>query len=125
MLIKKDELIIRSATPDDNYMQLILEIDGKSAGEMNCHNMGNKTAQISIEIHDPALRDKGYGTRFLRMLIGELFMGLGYERIILDVDLDNLRARHVYEKIGFRVVRIKEESKVADYELTKEEYIDI
>ncbi|MCL2636913.1 MAG: GNAT family N-acetyltransferase [Oscillospiraceae bacterium] len=123
MLIQKEELTIRSLTPDENYMQLVIEVGDKAIGEMNCHNMGCKTAQISIEIHDPALRDKGYGTRFLSMLIEELFMNLGYERIILDVDLDNHRARHIYEKLGFKVTGIKEESNVADYELTKENYL--
>jgi diamine N-acetyltransferase len=118
MLIKKEELTIRSLTPDENYMQLIIEAGGKSVGEMNCHNMGNKTAQISIEI-EPEMRDKGYGTRFLSMLIEHLFTNANYMKIILDVDLDNHRARHVYEKLGFRVTRVKEDCGVADYELVK------
>jgi RimJ/RimL family protein N-acetyltransferase len=116
MFIEKDELIIRSATPDENYMQLILEVTGKPTGEMNCHNMGNKIAQISIEIQ-PEMRNKGYGTRFLSMLIDELFTSAGYKKIMLDVDIDNHHARHVYEKLGFRVARIKHENRVVDYEL--------
>jgi RimJ/RimL family protein N-acetyltransferase len=116
MLIKKDELIIRSITPDDSYMQLITEVAGKPAGEMNCHNMGNSIAQISIEIK-PEMQNQGYGTRFLSMLINELFTNGGYAKIILDVDIDNRRARHVYEKLGFRAARIKHENRVVDYEL--------
>jgi RimJ/RimL family protein N-acetyltransferase len=118
MLIKKDELTIRTLTPDDAYMQLVLEINGAPAGEMNCHKMNCKTMQISIEI-EPSLRNKGYGTRFLRMLLDELF-STGSERIILDVDLDNHIARHVYEKLGFRIKQIKHEIRVADYELLSE-----
>ncbi|MCL2696992.1 MAG: GNAT family N-acetyltransferase [Oscillospiraceae bacterium] len=119
MLIEKDELTIRSTTPDTHYMQLIIEISGKLAGEMNCHNMGSKIAQISIEIYDPALRNKGYGTRFLNMLIDEMFINMDYVKIILDVDIDNHRARHVYEKLGFKAVRMKPESNTVDYELNK------
>jgi RimJ/RimL family protein N-acetyltransferase len=127
MLIQKDGLTIREPAPDENYMQLILEIDCidcKAIGEMNVHNMGCKTAQISIEIYEEALRNRGYGTRFLSMLIEHLFAGLEYERIILDVDSDNLRARHVYEKLGFKIMRINEENGVVDYMLTKEEFFE-
>ncbi|MDR2558504.1 MAG: GNAT family N-acetyltransferase [Oscillospiraceae bacterium] len=119
MFIKKDELTIRSVTPDDNYMELIIEVDGQPVGEMNCHNMGNKIAQISIEI-EPAMRDKGYGTRFLRILIDELFTNYNYVKIILDVDINNHRARHVYKKLGFREVWAKPEDSVVYYELKTE-----
>jgi len=118
MLIKKDELTIRASLPDENYMQMIIEVAGEKVGGMDFHNMGNRIAQISIEIM-AEMRNLGYGTRFLSMLIDELFFNMGFERIILDVALDNHRARHVYEKLGFRIIRLKEESGTADYELTK------
>jgi RimJ/RimL family protein N-acetyltransferase len=118
MFIIKDELTIRALTPDENYMQLIIEADGKPIGEMNCHNMGNRIAQISIEIK-PEMRNKGYGTRSLRLLIGELFTNCDYMKIILDVDEDNHHARHVYEKLGFRAARTKHENRVVDYELDR------
>ncbi|MDR2531657.1 MAG: GNAT family N-acetyltransferase [Oscillospiraceae bacterium] len=136
MLIKKDELVIRHAEAadvqnksqvlfcsDDTFQLLITEVDGKPAGEMNFSNMGNKTAQLGIIINDASMRNKGYGTRFLSMLIEHLLMVLGYEKIILDVAFDNRRARHVYEKLGFREKRIKHESNVVDYELTREEFL--
>lgn len=35
------------------------------------------------------------------MLIEELF-SMGYEKIILETNLKNTRAQHVYERLGFR-----------------------
>ncbi|MCL2019631.1 MAG: GNAT family N-acetyltransferase [Oscillospiraceae bacterium] len=117
---------------DQTYRLLILEIDGKPVGEMSYHNMGNspcgKTAQTGIKICDASLRGKGYGTQFMLLLIDELFSVYGFERIILDVDINNLRARRVYEKIGFieKGVRhdcwknqLGEPQTVVDYELIK------
>ena len=43
------------------------------------------------------------------MLIKELFAE-GYTKIQLDTDLENKRAQHVYEKIGFQKVSINEHS---------------
>lgn len=39
------------------------------------------------------------------MLIGQLF-AMGYQKIVLDTNLANTRAQHVYEKLGFKKVRV-------------------
>jgi RimJ/RimL family protein N-acetyltransferase len=61
-----------------------------------------------------------------------LFDELGYGRIILDTNLNNLRAQHVYESLGFRKLRVNENSwqdqlgvwqSSVDYELTKDAFI--
>lgn len=39
------------------------------------------------------------------MLIGQLF-AMGYEKIVLDTNLANTRAQHVYEKLGFKKIRV-------------------
>jgi RimJ/RimL family protein N-acetyltransferase len=85
---------------DDTYRLLVLEIDGVPKGELNYHSMGCKTVQTGIYICDASLRDRGYGTKALLMLMSELFGR--FERIILDVSPDNKRACHVYEKLGFK-----------------------
>jgi len=171
MLIKKDNLIIRSAAAsdaglfgswwrdgavmahagyplglditdgqvekqiascsDESFRLLVIEIDGEPAGEMNYHSMGCKTVQMGIKICKTSLHGRGYGTKLLGMLIEELFTRQGFERIILDVSPDNAVARHVYEKLGFRMKGIRENcwknqlgelQSAADYELTREEF---
>jgi RimJ/RimL family protein N-acetyltransferase len=122
---------------DDTYRLYIIEIDGKPAGEISFNNIGGndaphgKTAQIGIKICDFSLHDKGYGTKLLLMFIEALFREKGFEKIVLGVNINNPRARHVYEKIGFRGKGIRyncwrnqlgELQSVADYEMTNEEF---
>ena len=66
------------------------------------------------------------------MLIGELFER-GYEKIVLDTNLQNKRAQHVYESLGFQKLRINYDSwtdqlgnkqSAVDYELTEDNFID-
>jgi len=91
---------------DDTYRRLIIEYKDHPIGEMSYRNMGNQTAQIGIKICEPIQRGKGLGTRLLDMFINNLFEDLEYSKIILDTGLDNLRAQHVYEKLGFKKVKV-------------------
>lgn len=126
----KVEEVIRNLAAGNNHV-MIMEIDGKAVGEMNYRAAGEGIAEIGIKICEPERREKGYGTRFLTMLIGYLFDGLGFQEIILDTNLKNTRAQHVYEKIGFRRTAIHTDSwkdqlgewqSSVDYRITKEEY---
>lgn len=121
-----------SADTDDTYRRLIIEVDGIPAGEMNYRNKGNRVAEIGIKICDSAKQEKGYGTKLLRMLMGALFFEQEYEAIILSTNLNNTRAQHVYEKLGFRKLRVNRDSwrdqlgqlqSFVEYELTKADYL--
>ena len=66
------------------------------------------------------------------MLIGELF-ARGYKKIILNTNLNNKRAQHVYETLGFSKVRenidswtnqVGEIQSSVDYELIPENFVD-
>ena len=108
---------------DDTFRILIIEVDGKISGEINLHNMGGKTVQIGINICDFSLRNKGYGTKLLSMLVENLFSQKDFSRIILEVNAENIPARRVYEKIGFAIKRIRNGNTIADYELIKENFL--
>jgi len=131
--ITNDEIIKNLATgTDEKGRVLIIEVDSFPVGEMSYFNVGDSTAEIGIKICDFNMQEKGHGTCFIRMLINALFVNHGFERIILDTNLKNVRAQHTYEKIGFRKTgeridcwedQLGVPQSVVDFELTKSEYI--
>ena len=54
-------------------------------------------------------QNHGIGRKVLTILIDWLFQN-DFELIVLDTDVNNTRARHVYESLGFRLIRINENS---------------
>lgn len=95
---------------DDTRRRLIIEIDNTAVGEMNYRNKDNGIVEIGINICDFSKQDKGCGKILLSMLINSLFTDLEYKKVILDTNLKNKRAQHVYEQLGFRKLRINENS---------------
>lgn len=58
---------------------------------------------------------------------------MGYETIVLDTNLKNTRAQHVYEKIGFQKIAVHYDSWIdqrgqpqssVDYAMKKEDLVD-
>ena len=117
---------------DETRRRLILLLDNQPIGEMCYYNLGNHTAEIGIKICEAIHQEKGIGRIALSMLLRELFR-LGYRKIVLDTNLKNHRAQHVYELLGFRKVRVNLDSwknqlgqleSSVDYELTVDTFID-
>ena len=165
MYLKKDDLVLRQATPNDaeqlyawwgdgkimahagfpnglntdinilrnrlsqnreNSKTLIIEINSNPVGEMS-FRIVDGTSEIGIKICDFSYHEKGYGTKALKMLISYLFDEMNVDKIVLDTNLTNTRAQHVYENLGFKKVAIKmnvwtnqlgELQSSVDYELT-------
>jgi len=118
---------------DKVHRRMIIELEGVPIGETNYNNISDGIAEIGIKISDFSQQNKGYGKIILSMLISYLFDELGYKKIILDTNLNNTRAQHVYEQLGFRKVSIRENAwrnqlgelqSSVDYELEKPEFID-
>lgn len=123
--------VVRNLEAGKNHI-MMLEIGGKAVGEMNYRITAEGAAEIGIKICQSDRQDKGYGTRFLKMLIKHLFDELGFQKIILDTNLQNTRAQHVYEKIGFRKTAVHIDSwqdqlgewqSSVDYQMTKDEFL--
>lgn len=115
----------------------IIEIDSVLAGEMSYYLLEGNTAEIGIKICETAYQNQGYGSKLIWMLITYLFEDevlkekFPVHRIILDTNLKNERAQHVYEKLGFTKLRenygawkdqlgVLQDS--VDYEMTKEQF---
>lgn len=87
----------------------IIELNGRPIGEMNYRNK-NGAAELGIKICDFSEQEKGYGTKLLTVFIDALFRYYGYEKMILDTNVKNKRAQHVYEKkLGFRCLGIEKD----------------
>lgn len=91
---------------------MVIEESNRLIGESDCQN-------------------RGVGKKALSMLIGWLFQN-GYSKIVLDTDLTNTRAQHVYESLGFRKVqtnidswkdRLGQLQSSVDYELLEKDFI--
>lgn len=84
----------------------MIEIDGVAVGECS-YRLRENEAELGFKICDPTYQNRGYGTRIIEMLIDFIFSDEAInqvakiERVVLDTNLNNKRAQHVYEKIGF------------------------
>lgn len=101
-------------------------------GEMNYREIDASTCEMGIKICEADMQNKGLGKRILSLFIEGLFSECGYKKILLDTNLNNKRAQHVYEQLGFRKVRVNENAwkdqlgdwqSSVDYELTEEEFV--
>lgn len=111
---------------------MMIEEDGRPIGECCFRDKGGDTAEIGIKICETDCQNRGLGRIVLSMLIGYLF-GAGFQKIVLDTNLNNLRAQHVYETLGFRKLRVNIDSwkdqlgrlqSSVDYELRPAEFND-
>ena len=111
---------------------LIIEEAGKPIGEANYRIVDDKVAKIGIKICVFDCQNRGIGKIVLSMLIRYLFDN-GFNKIVLDTNLENKRAQRVYESLGFRKVRVNIDSwtdqvgnlqSSVDYELLETDFID-
>lgn len=115
----------------------IIEVKGIPIGEMN-YSIGNRLAEIGIKICDSSYQNHNLGTKFIEMLVEHLFTNealnhaVPIDKIILDTNKKNERAKHVYEKIGFLKLRVNEDAwkdqvgqlqSSVDYEMSRERYL--
>ena len=128
------EKIAESLAKDEEgvHRRHIIEENGAPIGEMNYRSKGNGTVEIGIKICETGCQNRGLGRIILSMLISWLFEQ-GFEKIVLDTNLTNKRAQHVYESLGFRKLRVNVDSwtdqlgnkqSAVDYELTEDKFID-
>lgn len=112
--------------------RLILKENERLIGEACYRKVGEGIAEIGIKICETDCQNRGLGRIILSMLISWLFEQ-GFEKIVLDTNLTNKRAQHVYESLGFRKLRINYDSwtdqlgnkqSAVDYELTEDKFID-
>ena len=122
------------AESDGGVRRYLIEYDGAPVGEMSARSLGGRTCEIGIKLCRAEYQNRGLGKVILSRLIRFLLDGRGFERIVLSTTPENLRARHVYERLGFCELRVNEGSWVdqegnprssVEYELTRETFRDL
>lgn len=131
--ITKEEIKEKFKNDSDiTRRRCVIEYQNKLIGETNFSLLENNIYEIGIKICDKNYQDKGLGRIILSMLIEELFLR-NAKQIILDTNLNNTRAQHVYELLGFKKVRVNidswinqigEKQSSVDYSLNKEDFIN-
>ena len=115
---------------DETRRRLMIVYKNTLIGEMSFYVYENAKYEIGIKICEFDYQEKGLGKIVLSMLIEELFH-MGAQLIFLDTNLNNTRAQHVYEKLGFKRIAIHCDSwknqlgelqSTVDYELTKGDF---
>ena len=101
---ESEERFIRRFQNDQNSLMLVAVCDGEivanSSIESNRILRYSHRAELSITV----LRDfwgRGIGTRLMKEMI-DFSRGVGIEVLHLEVRSDNLRAKYLYEKFGFK-----------------------
>lgn len=92
-----DYAIVPNASPEQIVGEVVLnEIDWR-----------NRSANFRIVIFDPQHFGKRYGSQATRLMLQHGFETLKLHRIELEVYDFNPRARHVYEKAGFKTEGVR------------------
>jgi RimJ/RimL family protein N-acetyltransferase len=85
---------------------VVCEVGGKVVGNSEVERFSARreshVGSLGISIRN-GYRDSGIGTEMMRALVNESRKA-GLKLLILDVFATNRRAKHVYEKVGFREV---------------------
>lgn len=117
-IIRIEELIYGTAPWNANAFQIELErdhdrlylvtvYDGQVVGYAGCSfNWYKHESHITNIGVSPAYQDQGIGANLIQIL--KTYAGNhGYPRMTLEVRIHNLRARKLYERLGFHQTNIK------------------
>lgn len=117
---KKEDVVSyynRNVTDPDRFDFIMIAPDWTFIGEsvINELNWENSSANFRIVIFDEDYLGQGLGTWAVEKTRDFAFEQVGLHRLELEVFSFNPRAKHVYEKAGFRLEGIKRDSqKTAD-----------
>ena len=104
-----DKVMDKLANAPDTSQQYIIELGSIPIGEMHAQVKENY-ALIGIKICKAEEQNKGYGKKLIKLFIGHLFDNEQIKKVVLTTNAKNLRAQHVYEKIGFKKVKLDQNS---------------
>jgi len=100
---------------------------GRAIGNCGLHevDLANRRTVVGIMIGEPDARGRGYGTEAMRLLVDYAFTALGFHSVMLMVFEYNNAGRRCYEKVGFREIGRRRESRWYNGRFWDEIHMDI
>lgn len=100
---------------------------GRPIGNCGLHEMdlANRRTVVGIMIGEPDARGRGFGTEAMRLLVDYAFTVLGMHSVMLTVVEYNAAGRRCYEKVGFREMGRRRESRWYSGRFWDEIHMDI
>ncbi len=80
-------------------------------------------AEIVVVIGDSGMWNQGFGTKAVRLALGECFLRLRYETLVAKIMPGNDGSHHVFQKVGFERQAIA--GKTAVYRLKLDQYLKL
>lgn len=87
---------------DDIMFNIILKGPNTLIGNCSIKTINRNNAELGICIGEPTGRNKGVGTEVIKMLIKFCFEEIGFHRVSLKLNAENIRAHKCYENAGMR-----------------------
>jgi len=96
----------------------IIYLDSMPIGYVRTSDIAvNSSIKIGMDI-DLKYRNKGYAQEAYKLLFSDLLMQ-GFKKVWLEVLPTNIRAKHIYEKLGFVEICAEENSIIYEKQLQK------
>ena len=101
--VASNALSIVQSVYEDGWTIKAIEHDGELIGfTMYGWNEAEAFYELCRIMINRAYQNKGYGTQAIRMVLDEMKTRFGCKEVYLSTDPENVRGKHVYEKVGFR-----------------------
>ncbi len=127
---EKEKELFEQMNASENDAMLVCLVDGKVAGNCHVSFMTRLKTRHRASIGIALLRefwDQGIGTRMFQEIIRIAEEHEGVLQLELDFIEGNSRARHLYEKMGFRIcglrpnaIRLKDGTLLNEYMMVRE-----
>lgn len=113
------EDFVERISKDASRMDLVIfsKESDEMVGDLSINDIDqqNKIASFRIAIDQNSNYHKGFGQEAMKLVLNHAFGMMNLHRIELEVLVDNKRAIHVYEKIGFVKEGLKRKSVYYDH----------
>jgi N-acetylglutamate synthase-like GNAT family acetyltransferase len=116
-----DPILPSSKNLDTNKENIwILEIDSKLKRTISIMKIDEETAQLRWLLIEAEARSLGYGKQLIEQAV-QFCKDNGYKRIFLWTNNVLSTARILYERVGFRIIKVKDR-KFTDHEIKEEKW---
>ena len=101
--VASNALSIVQSVYEDGWIIKAIEHDGELIGfTMFGWNEEEEFYELCRIMIDCSMQNKGYGTQAILLILEEMKARFGCKEVYLSTDPENVRGKHVYEKVGFR-----------------------